>query len=146
MMRTYVRVVDGFVVEVIPVLDFTHGDGAEYTIEERYHPEIAAQCVETTGFNPTPQEFWSWNGSVFIEPITYAPTSEEILAKNTERCNALLSKAALAIDPLHDAVDLNDATPGESALLRKWKEYRVAVNRIDLTQIDPAWPSSPSDI
>lgn len=64
-------------------------------------------------------------------------------AANTYERDRLLSAATLAIAPLQDAVDLEDATAKEIALLKKWKQYRVAVNRTDLT-VDPAvWPKAP---
>jgi hypothetical protein len=49
----------------------------------------------------------------------------------------------LAIAPLQDAVDLDEATQAETDQLKKWKQYRVAVNRIDLTQASPVWPLQP---
>ncbi|BFT62419.1 tail fiber assembly protein [Pseudomonas moorei] len=62
---------------------------------------------------------------------------------NTSTHNYLVAQATLAIAPLQDAVDLDDATAEETALLKKWKQYRVAVNRIDLTQPYPIWPPQP---
>lgn len=58
-----------------------------------------------------------------------------------------LSVAALRIAPLQDAVDLDDASEADLAELKKWKQYRVALNRIELqagfpTNID--WPVLPS--
>lgn len=35
-----------------------------------------------------------------------------------------------AIAPLQDAVDIGDATDAELALLKAWKTYRVALNRL----------------
>ncbi len=71
-------------------------------------------------------------------------TPEQILANNTATRDLLLSQAALAIAPLQDAVDLGEATDAETALLKLWKQYRVAVNRLDMTQANPAWPSVPA--
>ncbi|MBI6855354.1 tail fiber assembly protein [Pseudomonas cichorii] len=57
--------------------------------------------------------------------------------------DSLLSVAALRIAPLQDAVDLDDASDAEISLLKKWKQYRIAVNRLDLT-VDPiGWPEQP---
>lgn len=55
----------------------------------------------------------------------------------------LLSQATLAIAPLQDAVDLDEATDVEVAALKAWKQYRVAVNRIDTTTVDILWPKLP---
>jgi hypothetical protein len=67
-----------------------------------------------------------------------------MLAANTATRNSLLNAAAGAMAPLQDAVDLGEATAQETALLTKWKQFRVAVNRIDLTAVSPAWPSPPT--
>jgi hypothetical protein len=73
-----------------------------------------------------------------------APSAVEIAADNAGTRDALLSKAAIAIAPLQDAVDLDEATAEETALLKLWKQYRVAVNRVDLTLPAPNWPAPPS--
>lgn len=70
-------------------------------------------------------------------------TPEMIVANNTAMRNTLLSVATLATDPLQDAVDLDDATEADIALLKKWKQYRVAVNRADLTFTNVIWPALP---
>jgi hypothetical protein len=55
--------------------------------------------------------------------------------------------ADLAIAPLQDAVDLDDATPAEAEALIAWKRYRVSLNRLQdqpdyPTAID--WPALPA--
>ncbi|VVO86795.1 tail fiber assembly protein [Pseudomonas fluorescens] len=70
-------------------------------------------------------------------------TPEMELANNTATRNSLLSIATLAINPLQDAVDLDDATDADIALLKKWKQYRVAVNRADLNLPNVIWPVPP---
>lgn len=55
----------------------------------------------------------------------------------------LLADAALRIAPLQDAVDIGDASAAEEAQLLSWKQYRVALNRLDLTVIPVAWPQTP---
>ena len=57
--------------------------------------------------------------------------------------NRLLAAAAIAIAPLQDAVDLEEATTAEQALLKAWKQYRVAVNRFDVSLVSPLWPDPP---
>jgi len=37
---------------------------------------------------------------------------------------------------LQDAEDLDEATADDAALLKNWKQYRVAVNCADLTKPD----------
>lgn len=54
-----------------------------------------------------------------------------------------------AITPLQDAVDLDDATADEEALLRLWRKYRVALNRLPEQPgypTDIEWPVPPADI
>ena len=90
---------------------------------------------------------YTYDGTKFIAPPpppVIPPTAAEILAANTWMRDSLLAAATLAIAPLQDAVDLDDATAAETALLKKWKQYRVAVNRIDLTVASPSWPISPA--
>lgn len=71
------------------------------------------------------------------------PTKGSV-SMNTGGRDTLLMQAALAIAPLQDAVDLDVATDAETALLKLWKQYRVAVNRVDLTQASPTWPIAPA--
>lgn len=59
----------------------------------------------------------------------------------------LLAMARIRIDPLQDAVDLGKATASEVASLKKWKEYRIDVNRIDSQDGFPKtidWPKQPA--
>jgi hypothetical protein len=71
-------------------------------------------------------------------------TGDALMQANTSQRDALLSTAALAIGPLQDASDLGESTDAETASLRQWKQYRIAVNRIDLTQALPNWPVAPT--
>lgn len=90
---------------------------------------------------------WSYVDGKLIAPPEPEPpvaTPAEILERNTGMRDFFLARATLAIAPLQDAVDLDDATPAEAALLKKWKQYRVAVNRIDLTLPSPTWPNEPA--
>ncbi|HCV38575.1 MAG TPA: phage tail protein [Pseudomonas sp.] len=55
--------------------------------------------------------------------------------------------ADAAIAPLQDAVDLEEATEAEIALLKEWKRFRVALNRLPEQAGYPAtidWPSPPA--
>lgn len=89
---------------------------------------------------------WAYVDGVFVTPPLAPkpiPTPSETLAANTATRDALLVQATLAIAPLQDAVDLEVTTSAEIDQLKKWKQYRVAVNRIDLTQTSPPWPAHP---
>lgn len=57
------------------------------------------------------------------------------------------AQADQAIAPLLDAVDLDEATEAEAALLKDWKRYRVALNRLPDQPGYPAaidWPAPPA--
>lgn len=80
------------------------------------------------------------------EPVI-PPTPEELAAAALTQRDECLRVAAIRIAPLQDAVDLDDATAAEVALLKKWKQYRVAVNRIQEQPEFPqsiTWPEQPS--
>lgn len=79
-----------------------------------------------------------------LKPPT--PTREEQVASADRTRDSLLEQAAIRIAPLQDAVDLEDATPKEVALLVVWKRYRVDVNRVDRQPGYPGeidWPAPP---
>lgn len=89
---------------------------------------------------------WAYADGKFTAPPpppVIPPTAGETLASNTATRNVLLAAATLAIAPLQDADDLGEATAAESALLKSWKQFRVAVNRVDLTLTSPDWPVVP---
>ena len=76
-----------------------------------------------------------------------APTKQEIAAATLYGRDRALSVAAIRIAPLQDAVDIDDATPEDVEMLKKWKQYRIALNRIqDQTgfPLDVSWPDEPS--
>jgi len=81
----------------------------------------------------------AWFETGEVPPVDY------LTPATTER-DALMSAATIAIAPLQDAADLDEATEEEAALLKKWKQYRVALNRIDLsTAPDISWPEIPAN-
>ncbi|MBO9552240.1 tail fiber assembly protein [Pseudomonas sp.] len=75
------------------------------------------------------------------------PTLDELKAQALAQRDGLLALAALRIAPLQDAVDLDDATADETALLKKWKQYRVLLNRVSDQASFPEtidWPAPPA--
>lgn len=109
--------------------------------------ELQLSTGETAVASDVADIGWEYRDGEFITPAPPPlpePTPDEILATNTAERDRRLVAATLAIAPLQDAVDLEDATAAETALLKKWKVYRVAVNRIDLTLISPDWPNPPA--
>lgn len=84
------------------------------------------------------EQTYSYQDGKFIK---FEPVALEVAE---QKRNDLLSKAAIAIAPLQDAVDIEDATEAELQELKAWKTYRVALNRLDLTTAgDIDWPELP---
>lgn len=77
-----------------------------------------------------------------------APTPEQVLNEAMARRDELLGIATLHIAPLQDAVDLDDASLEEAAALKRWKQYRIAVNRVSAQTDFPStitWPVQPTE-
>ncbi|MFG0506033.1 tail fiber assembly protein [Pseudomonas putida] len=73
--------------------------------------------------------------------------SERLLSIVQEEVTRLRQLADTAIAPLQDAVDIDDATEQEKALLTEWKRYRVALNRLPIQDGYPndiEWPAPPA--
>jgi hypothetical protein len=154
-MKTWAYVNNGLLQEIIEPMvypdehpDWVEGQpmrtGLEIPIEERRTSEYIAACVDITGVEPQPQLGWVYVNDVFSEPVPYVPTAAEVVKQNSAIRDTLLSQASLAIAPLQYAVDLGEATTEETASLQKWKQYSVAVNRLDLTVVDLSWPAAPT--
>jgi len=74
------------------------------------------------------------------------PTDAQLAAAAIGKRDRLLTDATLAMAPLQDAVELDAATRTEIALLKQWKQYRVAVNRVpdqDGWPREIVWPEKP---
>lgn len=80
-------------------------------------------------------------------PPVPIPSAAEVSATAIANRDSLLGQASLRIAPLQDAVDLDVASAGDVALLKAWKEYRVALNKIESQSKFPAsidWPVAPA--
>lgn len=83
-----------------------------------------------------------WAGGHWVE--TSGPSHESLVDAAATTKAALMAEATVVIAPLQDAVDLDEATDEEIALLKEWKKYRVTLNRIDPeTAPDIVWPVKP---
>lgn len=72
-------------------------------------------------------------------------TDDELTAQNVAKKTELRAEADRVIAPLQDAADLDIATESESESLKLWKQYRVALNRIDANSTDKIeWPVAPA--
>lgn len=95
---------------------------------------------------PVADPCWFINGVITTvappPPPAPPPTAEQVRADRDAR----LAVATLRIAPLQDAADLDEATAAELALLKKWKQYRIALSRIEQQAGFPGavdWPVSP---
>ncbi|MCU7647119.1 tail fiber assembly protein [Pseudomonas piscis] len=91
---------------------------------------------------PGPYHFWKEGEWKLDAAVQTEGQKVQAFAKRDQ----LLGEAAIRISPLQDAVDLGDATTAEEAELKKWKQYRVAVNRVDQQPGFPravSWPPAP---
>lgn len=83
------------------------------------------------------------NGNpVLSDPPT--ATKEQLAIIAEAKRSSLMAEASVAVLPLQDAVDLGEASTDEEALLKSWKQYRVALNRLDISKApDITWPVKP---
>ncbi|MCE7762960.1 hypothetical protein GQL56_09940 [Pseudomonas putida] len=98
---------------------------------------------------PAPAQDFSaidWGQVVTIEDKARAAT-EQLRASAVAEIAQRRAAADLAIAPLQDAVDLDDASPGEAEALKAWKRYRVALSRLPEQSAFPEtidWPDLPT--
>lgn len=97
--------------------------------------------------NPPDPELYPNHGIIEEDDPRYAdflssqkPTALELAESERDR---FLAMASLRIAPLQNAVDLEEASIAETALLKKWKKYSVAVNRAVLSDDPVDWPVQP---
>jgi len=72
--------------------------------------------------------------------------AEQLLAAVVAESSRYRAIADAAIAPLQDAVDIDEATESEVALLKAWKKYRVALSRLPDQPGYPItidWPAIP---
>ncbi|WP_283245270.1 tail fiber assembly protein [Pseudomonas sp. PCH44] len=87
-----------------------------------------------------------WSQVITAEMKAEAATAHLLATISAEVSQRRVSADA-AIAPLQDAVDLDMATDQEVALLKDWKRYRVALNRLPEQEGYPSaidWPAPPA--
>jgi len=80
------------------------------------------------------------------DPVPLPPTLGELTLSAKSKRDLLLTAASNRMGPFQDAVDLDEATADETVMLKKWKQYRIALNRIEQQPTFPTdiqWPVSP---
>ncbi|MPQ83831.1 tail fiber assembly protein [Pseudomonas sp. MAFF 730085] len=81
-----------------------------------------------------------------LEAIVVPPPAADPMGEAQAEINRLRAAADHAIAPLQDAVDVDDATAADLALLTSWKKFRVALNRVPDQPGYPQaieWPEAP---
>lgn len=131
---------------------YLYDESGVYTAAVEFDPD-GPLPTRSTSLMPPPlagSEVAQWSGGAWLVLPAAPPPYIEPLADRVARAFAerdrLLSIAAFRMAPLQDAVDIDDATTAEVGLLNKWKQYRVALNRIqDQTEFPSAvtWPGAP---
>ncbi|PTT96490.1 hypothetical protein DBR45_43505 [Pseudomonas sp. HMWF031] len=133
------------VMEIVPPLPLSSGwmeimpEDGDVRVLYGFPPEA---WVEITGMDPMPQANWVRIDEGFAPPSPLVRTPAETLTENTAARNYYLGVAGVAVTDLQDKIDLDEATDADVELLKAWKQYRVALNRVDLTLISPVWPPS----
>ncbi|MND58156.1 Caudovirales tail fiber assembly protein [compost metagenome] len=87
-----------------------------------------------------------WSQVITAEAKAQA-AAEQLLATVVSEQAQRRAVADAAIAPLQDAVELDEATEAEAALLIDWKRYRVALSRLADQEGYPNdidWPASPA--
>lgn len=109
--------------------------------------EPSADFPEWSYPNYEVEYFWPISDGPPPLPMDPPATEEQLSAAANMERDRLLGLASLRIAPLQDAVDLDEATAADIALLKKWKQYRVAVNRVSDQAAYPleiSWPAEPA--
>lgn len=98
--------------------------------------ELSLTDVNTESLN---DGSWIFDGQI----LSQKPQDYIALAQSKKQ--ELSNEAMIKIAPLQYALELEEATDVEIALLQEWKKYSVALNRLDIsTAPDIAWPEEPT--
>lgn len=143
-MKTYARIFDGKVVEII--LPIVGDDGVEVPIELRFTPDYVLSMVEITGIDPIPQEAWTYVDGVFAAPVPRAPTQQEIEATNSMEKSSLKLAASQAMTPILMALQLGDTDDAVTLKAKAWRSYYQNLEAVDVTVAVPNWPEPPQDV
>ncbi|MEW5621396.1 tail fiber assembly protein [Pseudomonas putida] len=107
---------------------------------------VALPGLELAEPQPSAMGFIDWSQLITADEKAQA-AAEQLLVAATADLAQHRAAADAAIAPLQDAVELEEATEAEAALLVEWKRYRIALSRLPEqegypTEID--WPAPPA--
>ncbi|WP_082420951.1 MULTISPECIES: tail fiber assembly protein [unclassified Pseudomonas] len=139
-----------------PVMAFDQRDPVDEYLPAGY---IEMNAAEVSAYlNPEPaywtdgatlvlsaHEIQGWRKASQIEIDALLPAMQLRDAQAEVTRRRIIADSAMA--PLQDAVELDDATEAEAALLKEWKRYRIALNRLpELAGYPHAidWPAPPA--
>lgn len=127
------------------VFDSRVTDLTDIDPEGRFHPDFKwYPCPEDT------QRGWvAENVDGILEFHQYVPpppTAEEIVSINRNAQNLKLSVAAQSMAPVLVSLNLGDSTDEEVIIARQWQAYYRDLKLVDLTIINPDWPTPPISI
>ncbi|MFC4431394.1 tail fiber assembly protein [Cupriavidus respiraculi] len=128
-MKTYARIDQGIVVELL------HTEG---NIAEMFHPDLV--WIDVTDMKPCRPD----GGAMRTDSFRRLRLSLRPCSRTSQRARPFMAAATLAIAPLQDAVDLDEATAEEVARLTAWKQCRIALNRMEITAGNLSWPIPPA--
>lgn len=104
-------------------------------ITHEYHNELLQK--QTLGLEIQPDK----NGyPVALERVL---SDEERIYRNESKKQQFINEAIQKIALLQDIIDLNMQESNEEDMLKKWKQYRILLTRIDTNQLDVKWPELP---
>lgn len=130
-MKTYARIEEQRVAEIVSL---------DVKPEKLYHPSLV--WIDISALEKQPEVNYLYRDGMFTAPVIEA---EDPVYLAASRQAAEMEEASRLMAPLQDAVDIGKATQEEIARLNEWKEYRVMLNRIDITKApDIDWPQKPA--
>mgnify|MGYP001222966962 CR=1 FL=1 len=89
----------------------------------------------------SPFDNWSEAAGDWAKDVT-AEQAYQLQQAYAQR-NTLIVEANQYIAELGDAVELGMATPAEQTAYTAWRQYRVQLSRLDVTQHPIEWPAKP---
>lgn len=71
------------------------------------------------------------------------PTAAEILAAKQAIKDQKIRDASISMAPVMVSLQLDGLTDEGAAKAREWQDYYLALQSVDLSEADPAWPEPP---
>lgn len=134
-MKSYARIDDGIVLELF---------STDLDITTLFHPDMT--WIDISELEVTPAEGWTFDGSIFAEPVPPVPTVAELALQAIAKRDALLANANEATAGMADAYIAGMLDEADTAVFRAYAAYKLKLNKIDKQPGYPSiidWPSIP---